>query len=137
MKRFLILMLFPVMALADGLWAERGEPWVEIHGRDRQGVDPNVVAVLINRIDERSFIGEFEVGSLAVGEHEVVFQTTRSHKSKTYEYTQAMTIDAKPCTRYYVSAYHLGRNNPRFEVKVDREEVIKGCAAKHNVEVES
>lgn len=135
MLRTGILLLLPfMMAASDGLYAKRGEPWIEIYGRDRQEADPDNVPVFINRVDERTFNGKFEVRKLAVGKHEIIFQTTRLHKAKRKAFTQTLTIDAKPCMRYYVSAYHVSRTSPRYEVRIYREETIKPCAKKHNLQ---
>ncbi|MEE8119193.1 MAG: hypothetical protein V3T39_06480, partial [Gammaproteobacteria bacterium] len=60
--------------------------------------------------------------------HEIIFQTTRLHKAKRKAFTQTLTIDDKPCMRYYVSAYHVSRTSPRYEVRIYREETIKPCA---------
>ena len=135
MYRIALLLLLPGLAMADDeLWAKRGEAWIEIYGRDRQEADLNNVPVFINRVDERTFNGQFEVRNLAVGTHEIIFQTTRLHKAKRKAFTQTLTIDAKACTRYYVSAYHDSRTSPRYEVKIDREETIKPCAKKFETE---
>lgn len=41
---------------------------------------------------------------------------------------QTLTLEVKPCTRYYLVAQKANRLSSDFAVKVDHEEPVSGCA---------
>jgi hypothetical protein len=91
--------------------------------------DPDVLPVLINRIDDNTVYEK--KGTVAPGPHQV---TVDLHGRKGFPATQVtFPLDAKPCTRYYIAAKLKSRTLQEWEPIVRMEEALPDCAKKFNI----
>jgi hypothetical protein len=88
--------------------------------------DPDVLPVLINRIDDLTVYDKH--GTTPPGKHQV---TVDLHGRKGFPATQmTFELDTKACTRYYIAAKLKTRTTQEWEPIVRMEEPLTDCAAK-------
>ncbi|HEY2628014.1 MAG TPA: hypothetical protein VGI57_02760 [Usitatibacter sp.] len=88
--------------------------------------DPDVLPVLINRVDD---VTQYDPrGAVPPGKHQV---TVDLHARKGFPATQVtFELDTKACTRYYIAAKLKSRTLQEWEPFVRTEEPLVDCAAK-------
>jgi hypothetical protein len=91
--------------------------------------DPDVLPVLINRVDD---VTVYEPkGTVLPGKHLV---TVDLHARKGFPATQiTFELDTKVCTRYYIAAKLKSRTLQEWEPFVRSEEPLTDCAAKFKI----
>lgn len=91
--------------------------------------DPDVLPVLINRIDDNTVYEP--KGTVLPGKHQV---TVDLHGRKGFPATQmTFELDAKVCTRYYIAAKLKTRTTQEWDPIVRMEEALPDCAKKFNL----
>lgn len=91
--------------------------------------DPDVLPVLINRVDDKTVYDP--KGTVAPGKHQV---TVDLHPRKGFPATQVtFELDTKACTRYYLAAKLKTRTTQQWDPIVRFEEALPDCAKKFNI----
>ncbi|MFZ3324077.1 MAG: hypothetical protein WA190_17015 [Usitatibacter sp.] len=91
--------------------------------------DPDVLPVLINRVDDNTVYDP--KGTVAPGMHHV---TVDLHGRKGFPATQVtFPLETKACTRYYLAAKLKTRTTQEWEPIVRFEEALPDCAKKFNI----
>jgi len=91
--------------------------------------DPNVLPVLINRIDDKTVYEK--KGTVAPGMHQV---TVDLHPRRGFPATQVtFPLETKACTRYYIAAKLKSPTLQQWEPFVRMEEALPDCAKKFNI----
>ncbi len=91
--------------------------------------DPDVLPVLINRIDDQTVYEP--KGTVTPGLHQV---TVDLQPRRGFPATQVtFPLDAKVCTRYYIAAKLKSRTLQEWEPFVRIEEALPDCAKRFNI----
>ncbi len=101
-------------------------PFSYIDGNRYYKAELNSYSVIVLDIDGRSRL----VNPIPVdpGQHVIRVQGPAA-AGFTYGETRALTLDVKPCTRYYLKAVKKNSLDQDFEPQVDYVEPISGCTA--------
>lgn len=96
------LKLASLLALAACATPPYDQPYAEIIADRALSADPNVVPVIINRIDDRTSLYP-DRAAVAPGPHKVTIDVP---PRKGFHLATQETVDmnAEPCTRYYIAA---------------------------------
>ncbi|HUJ00315.1 MAG TPA: hypothetical protein VLY46_08775 [Usitatibacter sp.] len=117
-------------ALLAGACAAAGpfaQPWSIIEDDPIQSADPDVVHVLVNRVDDRNATDAHHA-VVAPGPHEVTVDVGHRKGWQPTQHTFALTTE--PCRRYYVSARLDNRVGPGWTPIVRSSDRIAECEAK-------
>jgi hypothetical protein len=127
MKRILAATFLASTAVFAGPY---DQPYSQIMTeRHFPSADPNVLPVLINRVDDVTVYDP--KGAVPPGVHQV---TVDLHGRKGFPATQAtFPLDAKACTRYYIAARLKSRTLQEWEPFVRMEEALPDCAKKFSL----
>jgi hypothetical protein len=91
--------------------------------------DPNVLPVLINRVDDVTVYDKW--GAVPPGKHLV---TVDLHSRKGFPATQVtFELETRACTRYYIAAKLASQTLQTWEPFVRMEEALPDCAKKFNL----
>jgi hypothetical protein len=126
MKR--LLALAPILATsacaATGPYAQ---PYSVIEDDPVRSADPNVIHVIVNRVDDRNATTA-RYAVVPPGRHQV---TVDVPPRKGWQATQrTFELTTEPCTRYYVSGRLDNRVGPRWTPIVRGQERIGECEKK-------
>jgi hypothetical protein len=99
-------------------------PYSQLVGYRYHRTDIDTYPVTVTRVDETSY-NRLPV-LIDPGPHQVTVQAPPA-AGFAYGYTRTITLDVKPCTRYYLVAVKENRLSQDFKVKVDYEEPVAGC----------
>ena len=126
----IILATFLASAATVALAGLYDQPYSQISSlRHAPSADPDVLPVLINRVDDVTLYDPH--GTVTPGKHKV---TVDLHARKGFPATQVtFEFDAKPCMRYYLAAKLKSRTLQEWEPIVRTEEPLADCAAKFNL----
>jgi len=123
------LLLAPFLALSAAAYAGPYDQPYSIIENDRiRSADPDVIPVIVNRVDDRNAISP-QYAVVPPGKHQVTvdvpprrgFHTATQH---TFE------LVTEPCTRYYISAKLDNPLSQRWKPIVRSQERIGECEAK-------
>ncbi|HXS52810.1 MAG TPA: hypothetical protein VN782_09795 [Usitatibacter sp.] len=120
----LTLLLLAGACAATGPYAR---PYSIIEDDPIQSADPNVIHVLVNRVDDRNAT-DIHHAVVPPGRHEVTVDVGRR---KGWQPTQrTFSLTTEPCRRYYVSARLANRAGPEWTPVVRSSDRIAECEAK-------
>ena len=105
--------------------ASTGFHFSEIYGQRYFTTNIDTYPVVINRIDGVSPLANEPPARVDPGVHTIDVQGPPT-LTNPGEY-RSITLDVKPCTRYYLVAVKTNRLDNDFTVKVDYEEPVAGC----------
>jgi hypothetical protein len=127
MKRLPLLALALAAACATGPYAE---PYSIIENDPVRSADPNVIAVIVNRVDDRN-AQDIHRAVVAPGRHQV---TVDVPPRRGWQATQrTFELATEPCMRYYISARLDNPVGPQWTPVVRSAERIGECEAKFGV----
>jgi hypothetical protein len=119
---------FAFLALAGACaTSPYAQPYSIIEDDPIQSADPNVIHVLVNRVDDQNAI-DIHHAVVAPGRHEVTVDVGRRKGWQPTQHTFALTTE--PCRRYYVSARLANRVGPEWTPVVRSSDRIAECEAK-------
>ncbi|MEO8188094.1 MAG: hypothetical protein ABI580_12105 [Burkholderiaceae bacterium] len=101
-------------------------PFSYIDGRRYFQAEMNSYSVIVLDVDGRSDTRNPVM--VEPGRHVIRVQAP-AEAGFAYGETRAITLDVKPCTRYYLKAVKENQLKQDFEPKVDYVEPITGCTA--------
>ena len=115
-----------MLALASVAAALTGcaTPYSQLVGYRYHRTDIDTYPVTVTRVDDTSY-HRLPV-LIDPGSHQVTVQAPPAG-GFAYGNTQTITLDVKPCTRYYLVAVKPNALSQDFSVKVDYEEPVAGC----------
>lgn len=119
-----VIMLAAIAAVSTGGCATTDYHFSQIVGTRYYRTNIDTYPVSINQVDGRSFLGRMPV-LVDPGVRNVVVQGPPTFVN--LEETRTVSLDVKPCTRYYLVAVKANRLDNDFAVKVDFEEPLAGC----------
>ena len=99
-------------------------PYSQLVGYRYHRTDIDTYPVTVTRVDDTSY-HRLPV-LIDPGTHQVTVQAPPAG-GFAYGNTQTITLDVKPCTRYYLVAVKPNALSQDFSVKVDYEEPVAGC----------
>jgi hypothetical protein len=124
MKRLALLALPLAAACATGPYAE---PYSIIENDPVRSADPNVIDVIVNRVDDRN-AQDIHRAVVPPGRHQV---TVDVPPRRGWQATQrTFELVTEPCTRYYLSARLDNPVGPQWTPIVRSTERIGECEAK-------
>jgi hypothetical protein len=94
--------LTPFLLLAACATGPYREPYAEIVADRSPAADPNVVPVIINRVDDRTSLYS-DRAVVPPGSHKVTIDVP-PRKGFHLATQETVVMDAEPCTRYYIAA---------------------------------
>lgn len=103
--------------------ASTGFHYSELVGKRYFKTNLDTYPVLILSVDGRSFVGV--PVQVDAGKRSVLLQGPPT--TVDLQLTQTMTLDVKPCTRYYLVAVKQNSLQNEFTPRVDFEEPMPGC----------
>ncbi len=104
------------------------QPYSIIENDPVRSADPNVIPVIVNRVDDRNALSP-ERAVVPPGSHQVTVDVPPRRGFHTgTQRTFALTTE--PCTRYYISAKLKNRLSQQWEPVVRGKETIGECEAK-------
>jgi len=100
-------------------------PYSELYGSRyyRTPIDTYPVAVI--SVDGEHFLRQ--PARIDPGPHRVTVQGPPT-VARRFGNQQTITLDVKPCTRYYLVAQKPNRLSSQYSVQIDHEEPVPGCA---------
>ena len=102
-----------------------GYHYSQLSGERYYVTNINTYPVLINRIDGQSPLAGEPLLPVNPGVHQIEVQGP-PNLTNPGEY-RSITIDVKPCTRYYIVAYKPNRLEADFKPQIDYEMPVPGC----------
>lgn len=125
------IFLTPILLATAALAGPYDQPYSQIQTEYRTPhADPNVIPVIVNRVDGTTLYDK--LGTIEPGRHEVVLDVPRRKGFHTAT-QNTITLDAKPCVRYYVAARLKSRTLQEWTPFVRYEEPLRDCEAKFHV----
>ena len=125
------IFLLPVLAATAVLAGPYDQPYSQVMTeRHFPSADPNVIPVIVNRIDDKTIYDKY--GTILPGVHEVTVDV-RPRNGYHLATQSTFTLETKPCQRYYVAARLKSRALQEWTPFVRFEEPLKDCAAKFNL----
>lgn len=100
-------------------------PYSELYGTRYYQTPIDTYPVAVISVDGEHFLRQ--PARIEPGPHRVTVQalpTVAQHFGK----QQTITLEVKPCTRYYLVAQKPNRLSTTYTVQVDHEEPVPGCA---------
>jgi hypothetical protein len=127
------IFLVPFLALAAtaALAGPYDQPYSQVMTeRKFPSADPNVIPVIVNRIDDVTVYDRY--GTIAPGMHQVTVDVPPRNGYHTA--TQVtFPLETKACQRYYVAARLKSRTLQEWEPFIRFEEQLKDCSTKFNL----
>lgn len=128
MKRLALASLFALTACAAGPYEQ---PYSEIQVDPIQSADPNVIPLIINRVDDRNTLYQNRA-IVAPGSHQVTVDVP-PRKGFHLATQNTFELTTEPCTRYYISARLETPVTQDWKPLVRWSERIGECSRKFNV----
>jgi hypothetical protein len=121
-----------VLAAAPAMAGPYDQPYSIIQTERTRSSDPDVIPVIINRVDDETIRSRPNDAVVAPGPHQV---TVDVPPRKGFHLATQNTFDlvTEPCTRYYVSARLRTRTTQDWEPFVRNKERIGECQKKFGV----
>lgn len=105
--------------------ASTGFHYSEVDGRRFFTTNIDTYSVVINRVDGRSPLVNDPPVRVDPGQRTIEVQGPPSSTSQG-EF-RSITLDVKPCTRYYLVAVKANRLDNDFSVRIDHQLPVPGC----------
>jgi len=122
------LILATILASSAALAGPYDQPYSQVLTDTRPSADPNVIPVIVNRIDD---VTVHNNGAIAPGMHKVTLDVP---PRKGYPATQvSFDLETKACVLYYVNARLKSRTLQEWEPFVRSTERLRDCEAKFHV----
>lgn len=127
--------LFLVLSLVSGLSSCSSsfeQPFAQVQGVTVNTIENKDYDVLITKLDGVQFINEKTLLTLTPGIHQLRVQSTKNDPTPGNRQQRAyadFTLDAKPCIKYYLSAYHPNQLSLEMEIQITKEKPIEQCNA--------
>ena len=116
-----------LVAAACATSSPYARPYSIIEDDPIQSADPNVIHVLVNRVDDRNAT-DVRHAVVAPGPHQVTVDVGHRKGWQPTQHTFSLTTE--PCRRYYVSARLDNRVGPDWTPVVRSSDRIAECEAK-------
>ena len=122
------LALPPLLLLAACATGPYSQPYAEIVADRALSADPNVVPVIINRVDDRTAL-YLDRAVVAPGPHKVTIDVP-PRKGFHLATQETVDMEAQPCTRYYIAARLDTPVTQDWKMLVRSVERIRECESK-------
>ncbi len=107
------------------------EPFSYIQGQRWNKAELNTFDVTVIRVDGTDYVQHgYEPIRIDPGAHKIVVQGPRT-AGFPYGQQRTLTLDVKPCTRYWLEAKKDNTLSQDFVPRVNYSEPIAGCGEKH------
>ena len=119
-------LLLPLAVAAAALAGCATTPYSELYGYRYYVTNIDTYSVIVSKVDGKST--PLRMTTLVdPGLHKIVVQGPPTVTNR-YGEEREISLDVKPCTRYYLVARKDNRLSNDFEVKIDYVEPVPGCA---------
>ena len=129
MKRILLATL---LAAAPAFAGPYDQPYSIITVDRARSADPNLIPVIVNRVDEVTIVTTDNRAVVAPGRHKVTLDVP-PRKGFRLATQNVLDLETQPCVRYNVAAKLDNRTGQEWTPVVRSEEPIGECRAKFKV----
>ena len=121
-----VKLVLPILIVLAGC---QSTPYAVIDGGRKIISDDNNYEVRIKAIDGKQLFSNNVKKNIKPGPHLIVLETTKKHRGRSETTEAYFPIEAKPCTKYRVSAQYKNSLSEEWEIKLIETTKIPSCKA--------